>query len=83
MKEAFTNFIAVIIALFFAIFLIALRIIEALSIPLFVIFLILKLCGIITWAWIFVFLPLIIFAGAFIILFVIGILKIYSNSNIE
>ena len=83
MKKAFTNFIAVIIALFFAIFLIALRIVEALSYTLFIIFLILKLCNIITWAWIFVFLPLILFVGVRIILLVIGILKIYSDSSIE
>lgn len=46
------------------------KVIDALSIPLFLIFLILKLCGVIAWSWVLVCLPLIVF-GVFILLTVI------------
>lgn len=42
-------------------------IVDTLSIPLFLIFLILKLCGVITWSWLMVCLPLIIWASALLI----------------
>lgn len=48
-----------IIALFASIFLYLCYIADALSVPLFLIFMTLKLCGVITWSWVLVFLPLI------------------------
>lgn len=48
-----------IIALFTGIFLYLCYIADAVSVPLFLIFMILKLCGVITWSWVLVFLPLI------------------------
>lgn len=40
---------------------------------LFVVFLILKLCGVIAWAWVFVCLPLIITAGLWVLMFIVVI----------
>lgn len=60
----------------------ALYIIDALSIPLFLVFLILKLCNVITWSWLMVCLPLTIFAGVLLLTFILsmiyGILKVRS-----
>lgn len=36
-----------------------------------IVFIVLKLCGIINWSWVFVMLPLIISAGLFVIIFII------------
>lgn len=59
-----------------------LYVVNALSIPLFLIFLILKLCNVITWSWLMVCLPLIVFAGALLLTFILsmiyGILKVKS-----
>lgn len=41
--------------------------IDMLAIPLFIIFLILQLCGVITWAWVLVFLPLIVWGGSMLL----------------
>ena len=42
---------------------IALMIVDIASIPTFIVFLILKLCGVIDWQWLHVCIPLIVFAG--------------------
>lgn len=36
-----------------------------------IVFIVLKLCGVINWSWVFVMLPLIISAGLFVIIFII------------
>ena len=54
-------------------------IVDTLSIPL---FLILKLCGVITWSWLMVYLPLIIWSSALLITFILtGILAYIGVEN--
>jgi hypothetical protein len=45
-------------------------VIDALGIPLFIVFLILQLCGVITWSWVMVCLPLIIWGCAGLLTFI-------------
>ena len=45
----------------------ALKLIDALAIPVFLIFLVLKLCGVIAWSWLWVCFPLIVFGCAMIL----------------
>lgn len=52
---------------------VALKIVDALSIPTFLVFLVLKLCGVISWGWFYICLPLIIFAGAMILTLLLGL----------
>lgn len=53
---------------------IALKIIDALAIPVFLVFLVLKLCGVIAWSWLWVCFPLIVFGIALVLIIVSGIL---------
>ena len=46
---------------------------------LFLIFLVLKLCGVITWAWIYVFLPLIIYLAIGLIASIIALILTLKN----
>ena len=51
-----------------------LKVIDALAIPVFLVFLVLKLCGVIAWGWFFVCLPLIVFGGAIILTIILAII---------
>ena len=51
-----------------------LKVVDALAIPVFIVFLVLKLCGVIAWSWLFVCLPLIVFAGAIILTILLAIM---------
>lgn len=62
-----------------AIALVGAKIIDALSVPLFIVFLILKLCGVIAWSWVAVCAPLIALAAAVII----TIVCVISNAFID
>lgn len=56
--------------------------IDCLGVPLFLIFLILQLCGVITWSWVMVCLPLIIWVGSLLFTFIcIAILAWISVEN--
>lgn len=58
-----------------------LKIIDAVSIPLFLIFMILKLCGVIAWSWLLVCIPLIVFGGALILTIIFQLIfTIYLDS---
>ena len=46
------------------IFILAMKLIDTLALPVFLIFLVLKLCGVIAWSWVWVCFPLIVFAIA-------------------
>ena len=46
------------------IFILAMKTIDVLAVPLFIVFLVLKLCGVIAWSWVWVCFPLIVFAIA-------------------
>ena len=63
----------VLLVILISIIVVALKIVDALSIPTFLVFLVLKLCGVITWGWFFVCLPLIIFAGAMFLTLLLGL----------
>ena len=56
---------------------------NALSITLFIVFLILKLCGVIAWSWWFVCLPLIISVGLTILILLIGLISVIIITIIE
>lgn len=58
------------------------KIIDVLGIPIFIVFLILQLCGVITWAWILIFLPLIIWAATLLLTFVCIALMTYCAENV-
>lgn len=49
--------------LYFWIFLLLVAAVKILSVPLFIVFLILRLCGVVAWAWWLVCLPLMLFAA--------------------
>ena len=63
----------VLLVILISIIVVALKIVDALSIPTFLVFLVLKLCGVITWGWFFVCLPLIVFAGAMVLTLLLGL----------
>jgi hypothetical protein len=46
------------------IFILAMKLIDMLAVPVFLVFLVLKLCGVIAWSWVWVCFPLIVFAIA-------------------
>ena len=46
------------------IFILAMKLIDMLAVPVFIVFLVLKLCGVIAWSWVWVCFPLIVFAIA-------------------
>lgn len=46
------------------IFVLAMKLIDVLAVPVFLVFLVLKLCGVIAWSWVWVCFPLIVFAIA-------------------
>lgn len=62
-----------------AIVLVGAKIIDALSVPLFIVFLILKLCGVIAWSWVAVCAPLITLAVAITITAVCAIVNAFSD----
>lgn len=64
----------IILATLISIFLILLKIVDSVSIPLFFIFMILKLCGVIAWSWLLVCVPLIVFGGAIILTVIVKII---------
>lgn len=49
--------------IFFWIFLLLMAAVKILSVPLFIVFLILRLCGVVSWSWWLVCLPLMLFAA--------------------
>lgn len=56
--------------------------IDALAIPLFIVFLILRLCNVIAWSWVMVCLPLIIWAIAiFLTMTVSGMLAYFADKD--
>lgn len=50
-----------------AVLLVIAKVVDALGIPLFLVFLILRFCNVIAWGWIFICLPLIIWVGAILL----------------
>lgn len=54
-----------------------LKTVDALAIPLFIVFLVLKLCGVIAWGWLYVCLPLIVFGGAMVLTIIIVAISSY------
>ena len=62
-------------ATFLSVLLVVLGIACKIAIPVFIVFLVLKLVGVITFGWFYVFLPLIIMAVAYVVIVVIKVLE--------
>ena len=58
----------------FAILAVILGIAWKVAIPTFIVFLVLKLCNVIAWSWVYVFIPLIVLAGSLIISIILSVL---------
>lgn len=56
------------------IFILAMKLIDMLTVPVFLVFLVLKLCGVIAWSWVWVCFPLIVFAIASLLIIVSAII---------
>lgn len=56
------------------IFILAMKLIDVLTVPVFLVFLVLKLCGVIAWSWVWVCFPLIVFAIASVLIIVSAII---------
>lgn len=56
------------------IFILAMKLIDILTVPVFIVFLVLKLCGVIAWSWVLVCFPLIVFAIASLLITISAII---------
>ena len=63
-----------------AILVVAIKLISVAAIPLTFIFLILKLIGIISWGWFFVFIPLIVWGITFFVVFIIALIVAFIDN---
>lgn len=70
---------AIIGTLIATILVVVIRLISIVAIPLTFIFLILKLCSIISWGWFFVFIPLIVWGITLFVIYLIAIIAQVNN----
>lgn len=75
MKDNFSCIATLLLAILSIILIIVMQV----AVPVFIVFLILKLCGVIAWGWFFVFLPLIVGAINAFVLIVIKIITELIN----
>lgn len=67
------------IAILISILMVVSLVVAELSVPTFIVFLILKLCNVIAWGWFWVFFPLIVGAAMLIIWLVLGVLAEFAG----
>lgn len=77
-KEILFNFLII----FLMLFSVVAAICNSVAIPVFLIFLVLKLINVINWAWIYIFLPLIIMAGTIIIQIVTSLITSWISGDV-
>lgn len=69
------DFFITIFATFISILLVVLGVACKIAVPVFIVFLVLKLLGVLTFGWFYVFLPLIVMAVAYAVIIIINILE--------